>query len=95
MTEETNEDFGRDDRNFHPEEQRIIWETMQNKEPAIDQHEEYSLSIQDYSSKDNYHDQTDDENDSDNDDQTQDIELDKELKEYSDKKFDQKDHSDS
>ena len=94
MVEKTNEDFGRDDRNFHPEEQRIIWETMENKEPAIDLQQEYDLDTID-SKKDNYHDQTDSEEDSDNNNQeNQNIELDKELKDYSDQNFDKKDKSD-
>lgn len=92
MIEETHEDFGRDDRNFHPEEQRIIWETMENKEPAINQ--EFGLGAID-SKKDNYHDQTDSEDASDNTNgKDQDIELDKELKDHSDQDFDKKDKSD-
>lgn len=92
MIEETHEDFGRDDHNFHPEEQQIIWETMENKEPAINQ--EFGLGTTD-SKKDNYHDQTDSEDDPDNTNQKdQDIELDKELKNHSDQDFDKKDKSD-
>jgi hypothetical protein len=92
MIEETQEDFGRDDRNFHPEEQQIIWETMENKEPAINQ--QFDLGTSD-SKKYNYHDQTDSEDDLDNTNRKdQDIELDKELKDYSDKDFDKKDKSD-
>ena len=94
MIEETHEDFGRDDRNFHPEEQRIIWETMENKEPAVNLQDEYGFGSTD-SKKDNYHDQTDTEDDSDNNNQKdQDIELNKELKDHSDQDFDKKDKSD-
>ena len=93
MIEETYEDFGRDDRNFHPEEQRVAWQNMENKEPAINQ--EYGFAVTD-SEKNNYHDQTNSENDAENDTQKdQEIELDKELKKYSDEDFDKKDISDS
>ena len=92
MIEETHEDFGRDDRNFNPEEQLIIWETMENKEPAINQ--QFDLGTSD-SKKDNYHDQTDREEDSDNTNRkNQDIKLDKELKDHSNQDFDKKDKSD-
>lgn len=94
MKEEIHKDFGRDDRNFHPEEQRIIWETMENKEPAIEGLLGYGLAAID-SEKDNYHDQTDNEEDSDNKNgKDQDVQLDKELKDYSDQDFDKKDKSD-
>lgn len=95
MIEETHEYFGRDDRNFHPEEQRIIRDSIENKEPAISQ--EFGSGTTDtYSKKENYHDQADSENDAENDNtKDQDIELDKELKNYSDEDFDKKDKSDS
>jgi hypothetical protein len=39
MVNETNEDFGLGDRNFHPEEQRINSKTIKNKYSAINQHQ--------------------------------------------------------
>lgn len=101
MTEETNENFGRDDRNFHPEEQRINWEIMSNKDPAINEQQLFSSDTSNYTDRENY-------NDSDSGDkyqQEQDIEpeldrdlddaLDEELNDYSDEDFDKKDKSDS
>lgn len=91
MIEETNEDFGRDDRNFHPEEQQIIWETIENKEPAINQDQIYSSGTIDG----NYHEETDSEKESDNNNSNnQDIELDKELRDYPDEDLDKEGKSD-
>jgi hypothetical protein len=101
MREETNEDFGRDDRNFHPEEQKIYWETMQNKDPEISEDQHYDSNISYKTDRNNYTD-----SDSENNKRTeQDLEpeldrdlddaLDEELDDYSDEDFDKKDQSDS
>ncbi|KQX15344.1 hypothetical protein [Flavobacterium sp. Root420] len=99
--EKTNEDFGRDDRNFHPEEQRINWETMQNKDPGIIEQQQFGPDTVDPKDREDYY-------DSDSGDKyrkEQDLEpeldrdlddaLDEELDDYSDEDFDQKDKSDS
>lgn len=106
MIEKTNENFGRKDHGFHSKEQQINSETMENKDPAINQHQEYGSGTNSYSERDNYSNQSDSQNDSDNNnrkeqdlqpelDKDLDDELDKELDEFSDKDFDQKDKSDS
>lgn len=97
LIHETNEDFGRDDRNFHPEEQRINWETMSNRDLAINELLQFGSDTTD---------QTDHENHTDSGDKyqkEQDIELDRDLDDaldeepdnYSDEDFDKKDQSDS
>ncbi|QOG01336.1 hypothetical protein [Flavobacterium sp. MDT1-60] len=99
LIHETNEDFGRDDRNFHPEEQRINWETMSNRDPAINEPLQFGPGTTDQTDRENYIDSGDKYQ------KEQDIEpgfdrhlndaLKKELNDYSDEDFDKKDKSDS
>ena len=105
MRNKINEDFGLDDRNFHPEEQRINWETMQNKDPGINEQQQFGCGTEDDLGNDDY---TDQKNANDNSeanvkeqpiqpelDRDIDEELDKELEDFSDGEFDKKDKSDS
>lgn len=97
MIEEKNEDFGRDDRDFHPEEQQIYWERMQNRDPGLNENDSNYYETQrnnttDSDSENNKRTQQDIEPELDRD---LDAALDKELDDYSDEVFDKKDQSDS
>ena len=101
--EKTNENFGRDDRNFHPEEQRINWEIMSNRDP-IEEQQQFASDTENDLENNSYSDKREWDNAEPNVkeqpiqpelDRDLDEELDKELEDYSDEDVDQKDKSDS
>ena len=101
MKNENNENLGRDDRNFHPEEQQINWETMSNTDPAFNEPQQFGSDT----GNDYYNDQTDKNDNREPNvkeqpiqpklDRDIDDELDKELEDFSDDEVDKKDKSDS
>lgn len=110
MIQEPNENFGMDDRNFHLADEGINSETMENKDPAINQHEvdksdavyeAEDSELDNYSRNDYdpYQDDLDDEDidenvDEDLDDDGDDLDDDDLDDTDSDEDFDEKDRSD-
>lgn len=101
MRDKIQEDFGKDDRNFHPEEQRINWETMSNTDPSIEGQSQFGSDINNDPGEDAYTDRDNSEANVKEQpiqpelDRDIDEELDKELEDFSDEEFDKKDKSDS
>lgn len=101
MKDKIQEDFGQDDRNFHPEEQRINWETMSNTDPAIEEQYQFVPDTSSdpgddaYTNRDTSDAPVKEQPIEPELDRDIDEELDKELEDFSDEEFDKKDKSDS